>query len=338
MRSGERGHALTPERPVSADDVQAARRRIDDLVLRTPVVPSPGLRRRTGVDVGLKLESLQPTGSFKIRGAASRLRALDTATARRGVVTASTGNHGRALAHVAAELGIPATVCLSERVPPGKVAALEELGCQVSIGGASQTDALATAARLVAEEGLTLVHPFDDRDVIAGQGTIGLEIAEQHPDTTTVLVPLSGGGLLAGVAVAVKALRPEVRVVGVSMASGAVMAASLADGRPVELEEEATLADSLQGGIGTENRYTFALVRDLVDDVVLVGEQDIWDAMRFALDHHRIILEGAAAVGIAALLAGHVDVDGPATVICTGGNAEQAHVEALARGDVTPPG
>jgi threonine dehydratase len=329
---------LPPEGALSVEDVEAAQRRIAGLVVRTPVVPSPGLRRRTGTEVGLKLESLQPTASFKVRGAASRLRALDPVTARRGVVTASTGNHGRAVAHVARELSIPATVCLSERVPPGKVTALEELGCRVLVGGTSQTDALVTAARLVEEDGLTLVHPFDDPDVIAGQGTIGLELVEQQPATTTVLVPLSGGGLLAGVALAVRARRPDVRVVGVSMEHGAVMATSLTRGRPVELAEEATLADSLQGGIGSDNRYTFALVRDLVDEVVLVPEQDIWDGMRFALDHHRIVLEGAAAVGIAALLAGRVEAPGPVTVICSGGNAERRHVEALARGEAAPPG
>lgn len=327
-----------PEQSVTVDDVLAAARRIDDLVLRTPVVPSPALQRETGVPVGLKLESLQPTGSFKVRGAAARIGALDVATAARGVVTASTGNHGRAVAHVAAQLGIDATVCLSERVPPGKVAALRALGCDVVIGGDSQSDALATAAELVERDGCTLVHPFDDPAVVAGQGTIGLELAEQAPDATTVLVPLSGGGLLAGIAVALRARRPDVRLVGVSMREGAVMAASIERGRPVDLPEAPTLADSLQGGVGLDNRYTFRLVRGLVDDVVLVDEQAIWDGMRLALDHHRVVLEGAAAVGIAALLSGAVVPDGPAVVVCSGGNAEQGQVEALARRDPSPPG
>ncbi len=327
-----------PEQSVTAADVADARQRIAGLTLRTPVVPSPALERTVGVPVVLKLESLQPTGSFKVRGAASRIRGLDAGAAARGVVTASTGNHGRAVAHVAAQLGIDATVCLSERVPPGKVTALRELGCEVVVGGDSQTDALATAAELVERDGCTLVHPFDDPEVIAGQGTIGLELLEQAPDVGTVLVPLSGGGLLAGIAVALTAHRPDVRVVGVSMREGAVMAASLEHGAPVELPEAPTLADSLQGGIGQDNRHTFALVRDLVDEVVLVSEQAIWDGMRHALEHHRIILEGAAAVGIAALLSGEVEPDGPVVIVCSGGNAEREQVEALARREAGPPG
>lgn len=325
------------DEPVSASDVERARSRIAGIVVRTPVLDAPSLRERTGVGVGLKLECLQRTGSFKVRGAAARILALDEESADRGVVTASTGNHGRAVAYVADRIGIPAAVCISEHVPRGKVAALREFGCEVVIGGDSQSAALTAAERLVAERGMTLVHPFDDPTVIAGQGTVGLEIVEQFPAASTVLVPLSGGGLLAGVAVAVKDRRPQMRVIGVSMEAGAVMAASLARGEPIELEEEPTLADSLRGGIGSDNRYTFQLVRDLVDDVVLVGEPAIWDAMRFAFDEHRIVLEGAAAVGIAALLTGVVEPRGPTVVVCSGGNPEPEHVAALAHRRPTPP-
>lgn len=320
--------------PVRRDDVVAAHVRIRDLVVHTPVVPATTLSDAVGHAVGCKLEGLQPTGSFKVRGAASRILAGPPPS---GVVTASTGNHGRAVAHVARELDLPATVCLSDNVPAGKVAALRALGCRLEIGGRSQTEALASAARLAADEGLLLVHPFDDPAVIAGQGTIGLELLHQQPDTTAVLVPLSGGGLLAGVAVAVKATRPDVRVVGVSMDRGAVMAASLAAGHPIELDEERTLADSLQGGIGEHNAHTFAIVQALVDEVVLVTEDEIWAGMRHAFDHHRLLLEGAGAVGIAALLADKVTLDGPATIVCSGANAEPHQVEALARGDATPP-
>lgn len=301
------------------------------------MLEAPRLRERVGPRVDLKLECLQRTGSFKVRGAASRILSLDETTARRGVVTASTGNHGRAVAHVADQVGVPATVCVSEHVPEGKVAALRDLGCELVVGGDSQTAALAAAGDLVTERGMTLVHPFDDTAVIAGQGTIGLEILEQSPAVSTVLVPLSGGGLLAGVAVALKGRHPQIRVVGVSMRAGAVMAASLAEGGPVDLDEEPTLADSLRGGIGRDNRFTYQLVRDLVDDVVLVDEQAIWDAMRFAFDEHRLVLEGAAAVGIAALLSGAVEPTGPTVVVCSGGNAEPRHVEALAHRRSTPP-
>lgn len=325
---------MPSELAITAADVEAAHRRIGEVVVRTPAVASEPLRQATGIEVACKLESVQPTGSFKVRGAASRILALDPVTAARGVVTASTGNHGRAVAHVAATAGVPATVCVSDNVPAGKVAALRALGCEVVVGGASQTEALVTAADMVEDRGMTLVHPFDDPEVIAGQGTIGREILEQRPATTTVVVPLSGGGLIAGIAVAVKAARPDVNVVGVSMERAAVMAASLDAGHPVDLAEEPTLADSLQGGIGLTNRHTFAIVRELVDDVVLLTEQDIWDGMRFAYEQHRWLLEGGGAVGIAALLAGHLDDtigrDGHVTVVCSGANAEDAHVEALA--------
>lgn len=245
-------------------------------------------------------------------------------------MTASTGNHGRAMAHVAAQLGIPAAVCVSENVPAGKVEALRSLGCELVIGGDSQSAALATAAALVGERGMTLVHPFDDPDVIAGQGTLGLEVVEDADAVGTVLVPLSGGGLISGVALAVKSLRPTARVIGVSMERGAVMAASLAAGHPVELPEEPTLADSLQGGIGLENRWTFEMCQELVDEVVLVSEDRILEAMKFALRAHRLILEGGAAVGIAAILGDLVSGNGPAVVICSGANAEPSQIAELA--------
>jgi len=328
---------LPRDLPLTVDDVRAAARRIAGVAVDTPLVPATGLGERTGTPVSLKLEGVQPTGSFKVRGAASKLTRLDGANAARGVVTASTGNHGRAVAHVARSLGIDATVCVSEHVPAGKIAALRALGCDLVVGGRSQTEGLAVASGLVAERGMTLVHPFDDPEVVAGQGTIGLEVAEQAPDATTILVPLSGGGLLSGVAVAVTAALPAARIVGVSMERSPVMAVSLRRGHPVELDEQPTLADSLQGGIGTDNRCTFAITRALVDEVALVTEQQIWDAMRWLFDHHRLVVEGGGAVGVAALLAGRVAVDGHTVVVVSGANAEDDQVVAMARGDATPP-
>lgn len=323
--------------PVTAADVEAAARRIAGIVVRTPLVPSAALSESTGGRIALKLEGVQPTGSFKVRGAASKILSLNRDQAARGVVTASTGNHGRAVAHVARTLGLTAVICLSRHVPPGKVAALRALGCEVLVGGESQADALATAANLVTDRGMTLVHPFDDPQVIAGQGTIGSELLEEAPDVETVCVPLSGGGLIAGVAVALKSARPDIRVVGVSMEGGAVMAASLTRGAPLDLEEVPTLADSLQGGIGLENRCSFEIAAALVDDVVLLTEQEIWDGMRFAFGHHRLLLEGGGAVGIAALLAGRIDARGPVAVICSGANLEDRQVAALAAGATAPP-
>lgn len=308
------------------DDIEAAAERIAGVAVRSPLVPSPELSSRNGAEVLLKLEGVQPTGSFKVRGAASKILSLDPEEAARGVVTASTGNHGRAMTYVASRLGIPAAVCVSDNVPPGKVAALEALGCELVIGGGSQAAALDTAASMVEEWGMTLVHPFDDPQVIAGQGTIGLEILEDAPGIDVVLVPLSGGGLISGVALAMKALRPTVKVVGISMEHGAVMAASLEAGHPVELPEEPTLADSLQGGIGLDNRLTFDICRDLVDDVVLLDEGEIGDAMGFAFGAHRLILEGGGAVGIGAILAGKVDRSEKTAVVCSGANAEPGQI------------
>ncbi|MDX1658529.1 MAG: pyridoxal-phosphate dependent enzyme [Nitriliruptorales bacterium] len=324
---------MTPDWLVSASDITAARRRITDHIVRTPLVPSATLSREAGARMLLKLESVQPTGSFKLRGAASRILALDRPGA--GVVTASTGNHGRAVAHIARELDVPATVCVSKHVPEGKRAALTDLGCDLRVAGDSQADALREARALAEQAGMALVHPFQDPAVIAGQGTIGLELLEDEQGLEAVVVPVSGGGLASGIAVALKAARPDIRVVGVSMERGATMAQSLEAGHPLELPEERSLADSLQGGVG---QATFALVRELVDEIVRVDEQAIWDGMRFAFDEHRLVLEGAAAVGIGAILAGQVDLTGPTAIVCTGANAEESQLQALAAGVETPPG
>ncbi|HKI55605.1 MAG TPA: hydroxyectoine utilization dehydratase EutB [Trueperaceae bacterium] len=310
-----------PDGAPSLRDVYRARRAVAGVVRRTPLVESRALSRIAGGPVHLKLENLQVTGAFKARGAANALAALDAAARRRGVIAVSTGNHGRAVATAAGRLGVNAVVCVSERVPEDKLAALRATGCELLVGGDSQDEAEARARELMAERGLTLVHPFDDARVIAGQGTIGLEILEELPDVDTVIVPLSGGGLIAGVALALKSAERAIRVVGVSMQAGAAMARSLQAGRPVPTPEEPTLADSLQGGIGERNRFTFAMVRRLVDEVVLVDEAAIAQAMRFAFEEEKQVLEGAAAVGIAALLQSRVAVGpGSSAVVCSGGN------------------
>jgi threonine dehydratase len=242
----------------------------------------------------------------------------------RGLVTASTGNHGRAVAYAAREFGLAATICMSALVPANKVEAIRSLGAQVRIVGRSQDDAQVEVERLVAEDALTSIPPFDNPDVVAGQGTIGLELVEDLPELACVLIPLSGGGLAAGIAVAVKALRPSARVVGISMKRGAAMAAAIAAGRPVEVVEEETLADSLGGGIGLSNRVTFPLCRELLDDVVLLSEAEIAAGIRHAALVENEIVEGAGAVGIAALLAGKVDPQGPTALIVSGRNIDEA--------------
>jgi len=203
----------------------------------------------------------------------------------------------------------------------------------VQIVGVSQDDAQGEVDRLVASEGLTMLPPFDLPEIIAGQGTLGVEILEDAPDTAMVLVPLSGGGLIAGVALAVKTLNPAVRVVGVSMERGAAMQASLAAGRPVEVEEKPTLADSLGGGIGLGNRHTFAMVRDLVDEVVLVSEAEIADAIRTAYIEEGEVIEGAAAVGIAALDRGKVRPGGPVAIVLSGKNIDMGLHRRIVAGE-----
>ena len=309
---------------VGLADIQAARARILPRIAPTATVVSHVLGERLGVSVQLKLECRQTTGSFKLRGATNAIACLPIADRRRGVVAASTGNHGRALAHAARLEGIRAVICMSRLVPRNKVDEIDHLGAEVHIVGDSQDDAQREVERLVAAEGLVMLPPFDHPDIIAGQGTMGLEIIEAVPDAATVLVPLSGGGLAAGVAAAVKAVRPAARVIGVSMMRGAAMKASLDAGRPVLVEEVPTLADSLGGGIGLSNRITFAMCRSLLDGVVLVSEDEIAAGMRHLYEHEREVVEGAGAVGVAALLAGKVALDGPVVALVSGRNIDMA--------------
>jgi threonine dehydratase len=276
----------------------------------------------------LKLENLQETGSFKLRGAASKLLSLTAEERSRGVVAVSSGNHGRAVARVAADLGVTATICISSRVPPVKVAAMEALGARLVVAGPTQDDADAAARRLVAE-GLTFVHPFDDPLVIAGQGTIALEVLEELPDVGAVIVPLSGGGLIAGIAAVIAEEAPAARVVGVSQDRGPAMYDSLRAGRLVDVVEEDTLADALAGGLGPENRHTFAMCRDLLDDTLLVSEEEIAVAMTALYRHDGQQVEGGGAVGVAALLAGRVRPTGSTVVVISGGNVDPALLSSL---------
>ncbi len=287
---------------VSLGDIYRARDRIAPVVRRTPLVPAEALSAHLGTAVHYKLETLQPTGSFKVRGAASKILGLPDDVRARGVTTVSTGNHGRAVAHVARLAGCRAAICLSNLVPDNKRRAIEAAGGELMIHGQSQDDAAEVAFKLEREDGMTMVNPFDDPAIVAGQGTIGIELLEDLPGVDMVLVPVSGGGLIAGIARAVKAANPDCRVVGVSMDRGAAMYESQKAGEPVLVEEVESLADSLGGGIFLDNKHTFALVRDLVDDLVLVSEAEIGRAMAFALDREHLVLEGGGAVGIAALL------------------------------------
>ena len=318
------------ERPLLRD-IFIARGRIGSVIQRTPCIESPTLSAFAAGEVFLKLESLQTTGAFKVRGASNKILGLSDEEKKRGVITFSTGNHGKAVAYVAGRCGIPAVVCLSEHVPAYRARLIEGYGARVHIAGKSQDEAEEAYYQIMDERHLIPVVPFDDPFIIAGQGTIGLEMLEDIPDLDMVLVPLSGGGLLAGIALAVKSIHPGAEVVGVSADKTPVMLESLKAGTPVKLEEKDTLADSLLGGIGDDNRYTLPMIRDLVDDHVTVTEEEIEKGMVFAFRHHSLIIEGAAAVGIAALLSGKIRGKGKRIGVVLSGSSveEKRYLEVL---------
>ncbi|MED3624080.1 hydroxyectoine utilization dehydratase EutB [Neobacillus thermocopriae] len=311
------------KKKVTIRDVWDARKRIHSIVNRTPVLYSSILSEKLGRNVYLKLENIHEIGAFKVRGAANKILSLNEEEKRLGVATFSTGNHGMAVAYVAQKLGIEAVVCISNRVPKAKVDSLKRLGAKIEIVGESQDEAGIRCYDLEKERGLTVIQPFDDPYVIAGQGTIGLELLEDLPHLTDVIVPLSGGGLLSGIGLALKSNDQAIRVTGVSMEHSAVMYESLKAGKPIEMEESETLADSLLGGIGLDNQYTFEMVQKYMDECLLIPEEEIGYSMAFMMDKHRMIMEGAAATGIAAVLGKKIPhQDGDVAVIISGQNVD----------------
>ncbi|EIM06359.1 threonine dehydratase [Planococcus antarcticus DSM 14505] len=310
-------------RKMEMKEVWEARKRIASFVKKTPLIESPVLSESLGRPVYLKLENTHDIGAFKIRGAANKILSLSEEERRRGVTTYSTGNHGMAVAFIAQKLGIEAVICISNRVPKAKVESLKRLGAQIEVVGESQDAAGVRCFELEKESGYTVIEPFDDPCVIAGQATIGLELLEDIPNLADVLVPLSGGGLLSGIGLTLKTNSPEIRITGVSMQGSAAMHASLKAGKPMEMEESETLADSLLGGIGLNNRYTFRMVGEFMDQMVLISEDEIGYAMVYMMDKQRIIMEGAAATGIAAILGKRIPhQDGALVVIITGQNVD----------------
>jgi threonine dehydratase len=320
---------------LSLASIYAARRAIAGTAIETPLVPSPYLSSIAGHDVLLKLEMTQPIGAFKLRGAANAISALPDGIA--GVTCCSTGNHGRGVAFAARARGLRAVICMTKLVPQAKVDGIKALGAEVRIVGGSQDEAQEECDRLVRDEGLVDISPFDDPMVIAGQGTIGLELMERRPDLASVLIPLSGGGLAGGIALAVKNINPDIRVIGISMDRGPAMVDSLRAGRPVDEAEFPSLADSLGGGIGLANRYSFALCRDYLDATVLVSEAEIYRGVQALYFEDRLVCEGGSAVAAAALLAGKLaDLKGPSAMIISGRNIDMAlHADIIQGRDVT---
>ncbi len=316
-------------------DPAATRSSVARFAQHTPLFHDVELSERHGGPVHLKLECLQVTGSFKVRGAASRMLALTPEERRQGVVTCSSGNHGRAVSYVAHHLEVPATICVPEWVDPVKLEAIQQNGGEVILAGGTYDEAEARAQEIHRAAGRVYVHPFDDSLVIAGQGTIGAEILDDLPTLSRIVVPLSGGGLAAGVARAAKTVNPDVWITAVSAERANTMVRSLEEGRPIEVAEEPTLANALTGGIGIPNHHTFEMVKDLVDEHVQVSEDEILRAMAFAVHERSLVVEGGGAVGLAALLAGKLPDRprgagvGATAIILSGGNISLADLAAL---------
>ena len=303
--------------PVTLDDVRAAQARLKGLIAATPCPYSETLSRLTGTRVFVKLENLQMTGSFKERGAANVLLLLSDAERRRGVVAASAGNHGLAVALHAARLGVGAVIVMPEWAPLTKVVAARRYGAEVLLHGDNYDAAYARAREIEAERGLVFIHPFDDPRVIAGQGTIGLELCEQVPDLEAVLVPVGGGGLAGGLGVAVKALRPQAQLIGVQAQEVPGMRAALEAGERVTVPGAATIADGI--AVRTVGEHTFALARHYLDGVVTVSEEEIANAILLLLEIEKTVVEGAGAVALAALVNKRVSLDGRTVVLLLGG-------------------
>lgn len=303
-------------------DIHSARGRIRDGVVLTPCKRSYAFQDQLPCQLFWKFENLQRTGSFKDRGALNKLLQLTEEERNQGVVTASAGNHAQAVAYHASRLGIAATVVMPEFTPLIKVANTRGYGARVIQLGATLSDGLKEVYRLSEEEGLTLVHAFDDDAVIAGQGTIGLELMEQVPDLETVVVPIGGGGVISGIALAVKTLRPSVRVVGVEAETAASAKASREAGHIVAIESAETLADGI--AVKRIGERTFPLIQELVDDIVTVEEEEIARAILLLLEREKTVVEGAGAVPLAALLAGKIPVrdDERVVGVLCGGNID----------------
>jgi threonine dehydratase len=312
--------ALTPE------VFDAARRRVEPVIHRTPVLSSETLSRETGFRVLLKAELFQRTGSYKIRGPSNKLPQLTEEQRRAGVICSSAGNHAQGVALAARELGIPAVVVMASNATPAKVAATKGYGAEVVQHGDIWDEANAEAMRLADERGLTFVHPFDDLQLIAGQGTLGLELLEDVPDADVVVVPIGGGGLISGVAAAIRTRRPEVRVVGVESSGAPAMQQSLERGELVTLDEVRCSIDGLK--VKRVGEQTFALVSRYVERVVTLEDERIFDALLWTMSRCKLVVEGAAAAPVAALLNGLVEAEPGSTVVCviSGGNLD---VESL---------
>lgn len=307
-----------------------ARGRIRKYVVKSPLKPSFELGRRTAAQVFLKLENMQDTGSFKIRGAANAILKHAEEDRASGVIAASSGNHGRAVAYVARQLGIASTICMTNLVPEYKIRGIKEFGADVVLHGDDQNQAVKMALQIADERHLKYIPPFDDALIISGQGTIGLEILEQMPNVEALVVPVSGGGLMSGIATAARAIRPNMEIIGVTTRYDAAIYESIRAGRVTMVGERPSIADALPGPIPLDNRYTFRICRDLVDEIVPVADKAIAHAMRYAIDYEKVVLEGGGAIGIAYILENSSRWRGKkVAVVCSGNNVSKERLESI---------
>ena len=300
-------------------EIEAARRGLADVARLTPVYGSETFSRLAGREVVLKAENLQRTGSFKVRGAVTRIAALTDAQRGAGVVAASAGNHGQAVAWAAREAGIPAVIFVPQDAPMAKIEACRNYAATTELAGVRFEEALAAALAYAEETGATFVHPYEDETVIAGQGTIGLELAEQVPQAETVLVPVGGGGLASGIALALRAVKPDARVIGVEIR-----------------RDRYTIADGI--AVKHPGELTSAILDDVLDGMVTVSDEEISEAIVLLLERSKLVVEGAGAVGVAALLAGRVGGSGPAIAVLSGGNIDATMLISVMRHGLTVAG
>jgi threonine dehydratase len=300
-------------------EIEAARRGLEGIARVTPVYGSETLSRLAGREIVLKAENLQRTGSFKVRGAVTRIAALSDAERRAGVVAASAGNHGQAVAWAAREAGIPAAIFVPQDAPTAKVEACRNYAAETEMVGAAFEDALTAAMAYAEETGAAFVHPYEDATVISGQGTIGLELAEQVPEAAVVLVPVGGGGLSAGIGLALRAVKPDVRVVGVEVR-----------------RDRYTIADGI--AVKQPGTLTSSILPDVLDEMITVSDEEISEAIVLILERSKLVVEGAGAVGVAALLAGKVAGEGPAVAVLSGGNIDATMLISVMRHGLTAAG
>ncbi|MBW8795777.1 MAG: threonine ammonia-lyase [Streptomyces sp.] len=316
-------------RPVTLDDVRGAQKMLTGVARATAMEGSRHLSQLVGSPVHLKCENLQRTGSFKLRGAYVRIAGLLPEERAAGVVAASAGNHAQGVALASSLLGVHSTVFMPNGAPLPKISATREYGAEVRLHGQVVDETLAAAQEYAAETGAVFIHPFDHPDIIAGQGTVGLEILDQCPEVGTIVVGIGGGGLAAGIAVAVKAVRPDVRIVGVQAAGAAAYPPSLAAGHPVTVANPATMADGIR--VGRPGDVPFALVQELVDEVRTVSEDQLSAALLLCLERAKMVVEPAGASPVAALLGEPGAFAGPVVAVLSGGNVDPVLLQRVLR-------